>query len=193
MDGEIKGKVKQDAILTLASPTPRAGSIAAQVIAAIAAVELPAGQWPELIGMLLSFMDRADNMHLRVATLQTIGFICETIVRRRSFLGGLLSDHKMQKPDILSLRSNEILTAVIHGARKEESSTEVQLAAINALYNSLEFVRDNFDREVTVPSSCASVNNSLRMNRVNATISCRWFVKPRRILMLPFKLGHLSV
>ena len=53
-----------------------------------------------------------------------------------------------QKPEILSMRSNEILTAVIHGARKDEPSSEVQLAAINALYNSLEFVRDNFEREV---------------------------------------------
>ena len=40
----------------------------------------------------------------------------------------------MQKPDILALRSNEILTAVIHGARKEETSSEVQLAAIHALF-----------------------------------------------------------
>ena len=46
------------------------------------------------------------------------------------------------------MQSNEILTAVIHGARKEEPSPEVQLAAINALFNSLEFVRDNFEREV---------------------------------------------
>jgi len=46
------------------------------------------------------------------------------------------------------LRSNEILTAVIHGARKEEPSADVQLAAIHALYNSLEFVRENFDRDV---------------------------------------------
>jgi importin subunit beta-1 len=53
-----------------------------------------------------------------------------------------------QKPEILTLRSNEILTAVIHGARKEELSPEVQLAAIHALFNSLEFVRDNFEREV---------------------------------------------
>lgn len=56
----------------------------------------------------------------------------------------------IQKPEILSVRSNEILTAVIHGARKEEPSTDVQLSAINALYNSLEFVRDNFEREVRV-------------------------------------------
>ena len=47
----------------------------------------------------------------------------------------------------MSLRANEILTAVIHGARKEEPSPEVQLAAIHALFNSLEFVRDNFERE----------------------------------------------
>ena len=54
----------------------------------------------------------------------------------------------LQKPEILSLRANEILTAVIHGARKEEPSADVQLAAIHALYNSLEFMRENFDRDV---------------------------------------------
>jgi importin subunit beta-1 len=58
------------------------------------------------------------------------------------------SETNRQKPEILSLRSNEILSAVIHGARKEEPSSEVQLAAIHALFNSLEFVRDNFEREV---------------------------------------------
>jgi hypothetical protein len=42
---------------------------------------------------------------------------------------------------------------VIHGARKEEASQDVQLAAIHALFNSLEFVRENFEREVClIPS-----------------------------------------
>jgi importin subunit beta-1 len=36
----------------------------------------------------------------------------------------------------------------MQGARKEEESPEVQLAAIHALFNSLEFVRSNFEREV---------------------------------------------
>lgn len=53
----------------------------------------------------------------------------------------------LQKPEILASQSNEILTAVVQGARKEEPSPDVQNAAINALFNSLEFVRDNFDRE----------------------------------------------
>ena len=47
------------------------------------------------------------------------------------------------------MRANEILTAVVHGARRDEPSPQVQLAAMNALFNSLEFVRDNFEREVS--------------------------------------------
>ena len=53
-----------------------------------------------------------------------------------------------QAPEILKVRANEILTAVIQGARREEPSTDVQLAAIKALYNSLDFIKDNFEREV---------------------------------------------
>lgn len=49
---------------------------------------------------------------------------------------------------MLTVRADEILTAVVHGARKEEPSTDVQLAAMQALYNSLSFIRDNFEREV---------------------------------------------
>ena len=43
--------------------------------------------------------------------------------------------------------SNAILTAVVQGARKEETNPEVRLAAITALCDSLEFVRNNFQHE----------------------------------------------
>lgn len=54
-----------------------------------------------------------------------------------------------QDPESVANKSNEILTAVVQGARKEETNPEVQLAAMSALYNSLEFIRDNFEREVS--------------------------------------------
>ncbi|EMD35060.1 hypothetical protein CERSUDRAFT_116561 [Gelatoporia subvermispora B] len=130
LDNDTRSKVKQDALMALGSNQGKVGTVAAQVVAAVAAVELPQGQWGEVIEILLGFVNNQTNTNLRIATLQAIGFICETI-----------------KPEILAVRSNEILTAVIHGARKEEPSPEVQLAAIHALLNSLEFVRDNFDRE----------------------------------------------
>jgi importin subunit beta-1 len=37
---------------------------------------------------------------------------------------------------------------VIQGARKEEPSQKVRHTALTALYNSLEFVRENFEKEV---------------------------------------------
>lgn len=122
--------IKQKVLSTLGSQEHRAGTAAAQVIAAIAAIELPVGLWNELISQLLGAMGDASNMRLRQAALQAIGFTCEGI-----------------SSDVLAAQSNEILTAVIQGARKEEPSPEVQLAALQALYNSLEFVRANFDRE----------------------------------------------
>lgn len=80
LDQDTKGKIKQDSLMTLGSTTQRAGGVAAQVVSAIAAVELPAAAWPDLIELLLSFVNNPDNVNLRIATLQTIGFICETIV-----------------------------------------------------------------------------------------------------------------
>jgi importin subunit beta-1 len=45
-------------------------------------VELPAEKWAELMPALLSFVQDQDNVQLRVATLVTLGFICEVIVSR---------------------------------------------------------------------------------------------------------------
>ncbi|NWS46007.1 IMB1 protein, partial [Probosciger aterrimus] len=50
-------------------------------------------------------------------------------------------------PEQLQDKSNEILTAIIQGMRKEEPSNNVKLAATNALLNSLEFTKANFDKE----------------------------------------------
>ncbi|KAJ7750009.1 armadillo-type protein [Mycena olivaceomarginata] len=82
---------------------PKAGTFASEVVAAIAAVELPVNHQGDLIEMLLGFVNIQTNVNLRIATLQSISFICKSI-----------------KPEILTLRANEILTAVIHGVPKEE-------------------------------------------------------------------------
>lgn len=102
-----------------------------QVVAAIADIELPANQWPQLIQTLLDNVTSSDNSLLRQASLVCIGFICETT-----------------NPEILKNQANDILTAVVQGARKEEENQEVRLAAVRALYNSLEFIRENFESEV---------------------------------------------
>ena len=43
--------------------------------------------------------------------------------------------------------ANEILTAIVHGMRRDEASNTVRLAATTALFNSLEFTNANFSRD----------------------------------------------
>lgn len=129
LDATTRNQLKSFCLQALNSADKRAASVSGTAIAAIAACELPYGEWQDLIETLLGFIN-GDSATLRVATLQTIGYICETI-----------------DPELLASRSNDILTAVVQGARKEEVDLDVQAAAIHALYNSLEFIRDNFERE----------------------------------------------
>ncbi|CAO3677794.1 unnamed protein product [Umbelopsis vinacea] len=130
VDENTRSQIKQWSVNTLGSSNSRAANTAAQVVAAIADIELPANQWPQLIQTLLDNVTSSDNSLLRQASLVCIGFICETT-----------------NPEILKNQANDILTAVVQGARKEEENQEVRLAAVRALYNSLEFIRENFESE----------------------------------------------
>lgn len=83
LDAVTRDKIRKESLVTLGSPNTKAGGVAAQVVAAIAAVELPHDQWPDLIGQLLGFVNNPQSLPgLKIATLQAIGFICESIVRR---------------------------------------------------------------------------------------------------------------
>ncbi|KAJ7704738.1 hypothetical protein B0H16DRAFT_1828098 [Mycena metata] len=77
----------------------------------------PPSSSPSAIRVISSKSLGFINLDLRLRTLRTIGIICESIT--------LISLGR--KPEILTLWANEILTALIHGARKEGPSTEIQL------------------------------------------------------------------
>ena len=51
---------------------------AATCVAAIAVIELPNGQWPGIMD-ILSRNANSENVNERLASLQTLGFICEDI------------------------------------------------------------------------------------------------------------------
>lgn len=128
---ETRNYIKSNILATLGTESNRPSS-SAQCVAYVAVVELPSGQWNDLITKLVqNVVGPTSTEMMREATLETIGYICAEI------------DH-----EVLVTQSNEILTAIIHGMRSVEPSTHVRLAATNALHNSLEFTRANFDREV---------------------------------------------
>lgn len=131
-DTETKTRVKSLALTTLSSTNSQAGQAAAQVIASVATIELPRNEWPDLLGTLVQNVS-SGAPHQKQASLTCIGYICES-----------------QDPDLraaLISHSNAILTAVVQGARKEETNNEVRLSAISALGDSLEFVGNNFKHE----------------------------------------------
>ncbi|TVY35137.1 Importin subunit beta [Lachnellula subtilissima] len=132
LDVDTKKQVKDLTLQALSSSNSQAGQAAAQVTASIAAIELPRDQWPELMASLVRNVGEGGD-HLKQASLTTIGFICES---QDTELRASLVQH-----------SNAILTAVVQGARKEETNPEVRLAAIYALGDSLEFVDSNFKNE----------------------------------------------
>ncbi|KAI0487261.1 armadillo-type protein [Xylaria cf. heliscus] len=131
-DQETKTRVKALALQTLSSSNTQAGNAAAQVIASIASLELPRDQWPELMGTLVQNVSSGAS-HQKQASLTCIGYICDS------------QDAELRTA--LVAHSNAILTAVVQGARKEETNPEIRLSAIYALGDSLEFVGNNFKHE----------------------------------------------
>jgi importin subunit beta-1 len=81
LDAKIRNEIKEFVLRGLHSEQVKAGTVAAQSVAAIATVELPQGQWPDLIEILLRFVNTGTSIPLRQSTLSAIGFICEALVR----------------------------------------------------------------------------------------------------------------
>ncbi|KAF4379052.1 hypothetical protein F8388_022139, partial [Cannabis sativa] len=133
IDVSIKTQIKDFLLSTLGSPVPEARHTSAQVVAKIAAIEIPQKQWPALIGTLLANMtQRESHAGLKQATLETFGYVCEEISHR----------------DLEQAEVNNVLTAVVQGMNFADNTVEVRLAATKALYNALDFAETNFQNEM---------------------------------------------
>ncbi|XP_021959205.1 importin subunit beta-1 isoform X2 [Folsomia candida] len=130
---DIRAYVKKNVLGALGTETTRPSS-AAQCVAYIAVTELSQNQWPEVISYLVNNVTQGSAVPngelMKEASLEAIGYICADI-----------------EPEILMTQSNHILTAIVHGMKRDEPSNKVRLAATNALLNSLEFTKSNFDNE----------------------------------------------
>lgn len=131
VDPNIKKQVKELALSTFGAST-QVSSAAAQLVATIAAIELPRNEWQELMPALVHNVGNGSEK-VKMSSLMTIGFICES------------EDADLRES--LVMHSNAILTAVIQGARKEEPNQDVRNAALTALSDATEFIRSNFENE----------------------------------------------
>lgn len=150
---DVRSHVKRNVTASLGTESQRP-SVAAQCVASIAVAEVPHNLWPDVISILTQNVTNPSSTELmKEAALEAIGYICQDI-----------------EPDLLTNKSNEMLTAIVHGMRKEEASNYVKFAATTALFNSLEFTKANFEkdseRHFIMEVVCeATVSPDLRVSR----------------------------
>ncbi|KAK9168065.1 hypothetical protein Syun_000205 [Stephania yunnanensis] len=133
MDINVKSGIKGALLGTLGSSVAEARQTASQVIAKVAAIEIPRKEWPDLIASLLSNMtQQTSTAPLKQATLEALGYVCEEI----------------SPQDIAQDEVNSVLTAVVQGMTLSDHGAEVRLASTRALYNALDFAHSNFENEM---------------------------------------------
>lgn len=153
VDEQNKTHVRHTLLRTLSAVAPEPRRAAAQVIAKIAAMDVTRpGAWDSLINDLLVSCTSTAEDHVKQASLEALGYICEEAVFGDA-MDTVLSDH-----------SNQILTAVVQGMQyagsptsNEQSIASVRLAATIALNNTLEFARSQFE----VPNERGAIVNTL--------------------------------
>lgn len=133
-DQGTRTQCKQLALQTLASPQAPARSTACSVVSKLAALELPQNSWPELIPALKQAVAQTDDANSRLGALTALGFICQD-----------LSD--IDQTECIEAQSNDVLTAVIQGLRKEETNMEIKYAAAQALNHAIEFAQAIFEKD----------------------------------------------
>ena len=132
IDIPTRNQIKTNAITALFSPENRVANAAAQLVSAIADIELPGGEWPELMKIMVDNTAPNHPENVKRSFLLTLGYICESSDPNNS---------------TLISSSNDILISIVQGAQSSEPSKQVRLTALNALADSLSFIKNNMDRE----------------------------------------------
>ena len=99
----------------------------ASLIATIAQIEIPRGEWTELIANLCTNASH-ENQQIRLTSLMTIGYICE----------------ELQPEDLTQELKNQIMLALTNNISKEESGVDACKLAIKALLYSIPYTTANF-------------------------------------------------
>lgn len=145
-DLALKAQVRNNTLGTLASPDKEVRHSAAQAVASIAQIDVPKGDWPDILSILVT---NAGNVNpaFKEASLMTLGFICEALPRG--------SVNKEQ--------SDAILTAIVANMTPDLTAEDIKIVAIQALKNSLQIAEANFqnptERSVLLNVVCTLCQN----------------------------------
>ena len=129
LEVDFKNQIKEAILATLASPSSVVRGQVASVISAIASIEIPRGEWPDLISNLCVNAENTQY-NIRLASLTTLGYICEEIYPE------CLND-QTKNGIVVALTNN------INGTAKPEDEEPCRLASKAMIY-SVPFSTQNF-------------------------------------------------
>jgi len=133
LQAQSRTVVKEATTSALIAPELDIGKAAAQVLAKIGAIEIPAGEWPGLVPLLLQHVTNTDP-RARQISLITLGYLCEDLV--------LLQEEGTTINDEIA---NNVLTAVVQGMRDGDTTTKLEAA--RAFYHAVVLAQRNFRKE----------------------------------------------
>jgi len=126
MDTEFKNNIKMAILATLASSKVLVRNQIANILAAIASIEIPRKEWDDLIPNLCNNSTNED-INVRLASLTTLGYICE----------------ELYPEDLSDEVKNNIILALTNNIT-DEGPIEPSKLSIKALLYSIPYTSPNF-------------------------------------------------
>ncbi len=127
LDETKRSQIKLHILSTLASSQREVRRAAGSTIAGICKIELPLGKWSEIISTL-SQNAFNENMNFRLASLETLGYICEE-----------LSSKSINQNDV-----ELIISALIKNLQHESCDSQIAIICLTALLHSVSLAEKNF-------------------------------------------------
>ena len=127
MDESKRNQIKLYILSTLASSHREVRRAVSSTIAGICKVELPLGKWGEIISTL-SQNAFNENMNFRLASLETLGYICEE-----------LSNKSINQNDV-----ELIISALLKNLQNESCDSQIAIICLTALLHSVSLAEKNF-------------------------------------------------
>ena len=114
-------------LANLASPSSTVRKQVASAIAAIASIEIPRKEWLELIPNLSENSVHQD-IEIRSAALETLGFICEELVPE----------------DLNDQLKNKVVLALTSNMSPDPALARTTLLSVKAFFQALPYASQNF-------------------------------------------------
>ena len=129
---------------------------AAQSIASVGAIDVPSGQWSDLLPALFLNVSAPEISNMcKIHSLEALGYMCDA-----------MDPGSVAKPIV-----DQLLNTIVDGMRVDRPN-DMKLAAVGAMCNSLDFTTDNFDVIVERDAIMNAICNTAQCPDVNVRVKC---------------------